>query len=246
MARSRNAGNPAAGRRDLRDPGERGGGEDRDPQAAVGGEALLRGEVVGVGLGDVDRQAARARGGVDGDERVGVGSGDPLDRGHHAGGGLVVRPRVEVDAGLGHGDRAAARVGLDHGRVAQVRGELRGLGELRGELTEAQVLAALADQAERRDVPERGRAAVAEHHLVAVGQLEQVGDALLHPGHQVLHRRLAVRGAEQLGALGRERGDGLRADLGRSGAEAAVGGLELCRKNDVAGHQRFPSSSGST
>ena len=133
-----------------------------------------------------------------------------------------------------------AGVGLHDGRVGQVRRELRGLGELRGELTEAQVLALLPDQPERRDVPERGRAAVAEHDLVAVGQLEQVGHTLLDPGHQVLHRRLPVRGAEQLGALGRQRGDGFRANLRRTGAEAAVRGLELCRNLNVAGHQRVP------
>ena len=51
------------------------------------------------------------------------------------------------------------------------------LGELRGELTEAQVLALLADQAEGRDVPERRGAAVAQHHLVAVGQAEQLAEA---------------------------------------------------------------------
>ena len=45
----------------------------RDPQAAVGGEALLRREVVGVDLGEVDGQAAGAGRGVDEHERVVVG-----------------------------------------------------------------------------------------------------------------------------------------------------------------------------
>ena len=48
-----------------------------EPEAAVGGEALLRGEVVDVELGRVDRQAAGGGGGVEGHERAGVGPGDP-------------------------------------------------------------------------------------------------------------------------------------------------------------------------
>ena len=44
--------------------------------------------------------------------------------------------------------------------------------ELRRELPEAEVLGALADQAEGRDVPERRRPAVAEDDLVALGQRE--------------------------------------------------------------------------
>ena len=40
------------------------------------------------------------------------------------------------------------------------------------------------DQAERRDVPERRGAAVAEHDLVALGQREQLGEPLAHPADQ--------------------------------------------------------------
>ncbi len=49
------------------------------------------------------------------------------------------------------------------------------LGELGGELAEGEVLAALLDQSERGRVPERGGAAVGEQHLIAVGQVEQLG-----------------------------------------------------------------------
>src|SRR5262249_37471326 len=42
--------------------------------------------------------------------------------------------------------------------------------ELRGELAEHEVLAALLDEPEDRGVPEHRRPAVAEQHLVAVGQ----------------------------------------------------------------------------
>ena len=68
------AGDPAAGRLDLGDPREGLGGHQGHPQAAVGGEGLLRGEVVDVGLADVDRQAAGAAGGVDEDQGVLVGA----------------------------------------------------------------------------------------------------------------------------------------------------------------------------
>ena len=128
-----------------------GRGEHADPQAAVGGEGLLRGEVVDVGLGDVDRQAARTGGGVHQDEGALVGARDALDRGRDTGRGLVVREGVDVDARLGPRLRVGARVGGDDGGVGQPGRELRGLGELGGELTEVQVLGLLArsDRASR-------------------------------------------------------------------------------------------------
>ena len=55
-------------------------------------------------------------------------------------------------------------------------------GELRAELAVGQVQRALVDEPERRGVPERRRAAVAEDHLVAVGQREQLPDARRGPG----------------------------------------------------------------
>ena len=61
------------------------GGEDGDPQAAVGAERLLRGEVIGIGLGDVDRQDAGTAGCVhQGDGALFNAAGDPLDRCGHA------------------------------------------------------------------------------------------------------------------------------------------------------------------
>ena len=48
---------PAPGGSDLVGPLESGRGKKGEPQAAVGAEALLRREVVGVGLDDVDRDA---------------------------------------------------------------------------------------------------------------------------------------------------------------------------------------------
>ena len=63
---------------------------------------------------------------------------------------------------------------LDHLGRLEVRCRAGHGGELRRELAEHEVLAAALDEAERGGVPERGRAAVAEQHLVPVGQREQV------------------------------------------------------------------------
>ena len=86
---------------------------------------------------------------------------------------------------------------------------------------------ALAHEAERRRVPERGRAAVAERDLVAVGQREQLAQAAADAPDERLDRLLAVRGAHQRRAGAGERGELLGADLRGAAAEAAVGGLEV-------------------
>jgi hypothetical protein len=59
----------------------------------------------------------------------------------------------------------------------------------------------LADQAAGGGVPERRRAAVAERHLVALRQREQLAEAGADPPDQLLDRRLPVGGAHQRGAL---------------------------------------------
>jgi hypothetical protein len=133
-----------------------------------------------------------------------------------------VRPRVDVDAVLGLGQRElSGRRGAD-GRLAEERRARRGRRELRAELPEAHVLAALAHEAQRREVPERGRAAVAERDLVPVGQVEQLGEARADAPDERAHRRLAVGRAEQRAT---DRGQGLDlrgADLAGAGAEPAV------------------------
>ena len=124
------------------------------PQPAVGGQALLRGEVVDVDLGRVEAQAAGGRGGVDQHERPSAPLGPPQRRGD-AGRGLVVGEAVGVDVGggLGLGDGAGRR--LDDVGVVEVGRGRRAGRELGRELAEAQVLAALLDEAERGRVPER-------------------------------------------------------------------------------------------
>src|SRR5439155_20083596 len=90
----------------------------------------------------------------------------------------------------------------------------------------------VAAQAERRDLPERRGAAVAEDDLVAVGQREQLGEPAAQPGHLVADGLLAVRGAEVRGGDAGQRVHGLPTHLARAGAEAAVGGLDLVRDAD--------------
>src|SRR5690606_5331644 len=104
---------------------------------------------------------------------------------------------INVDAVARDSLAARTRLGLDHvgGFKPGGAGSLR---ELAAELAKGQVLAALLDETKRRSIPERGRTAVAQNNLVALGDVEQLSQAILHPLHQVLHRRLAVRCAEKL------------------------------------------------
>ena len=100
-------------------------------------------------------------------------------------------------------------------------------GELARELAVGQVQGALAHQPARRGVPEGGGAAVAEHHLVAVGQREQLG-----AGPPRTRPTTSLTGAWRWEVPSTDPGvgqpgDRLGADLGGAAAEAAVGRLEL-------------------
>ena len=182
------------------DPGralQRCRGEQAKPQAAVGGEVLLRGEVVDVRFGDVDVQPAGRRGGVHQDQGACIGAGHALDRSGHAGGRLVLRPGVDVDAGLGPGRRAGARLGLDDGGVREERRLVGGGGELRAELAEGQVLRLVLHEAEAGDVPERRGPADAQDDLIALGGAEELAEPVPDRSHEVLDRRLAVGCSQQ-------------------------------------------------
>ncbi len=123
---------------------------------------------------------------------------------------------VGVDAGQGLGLGPGAGLGGDDLGIREVRcGGDRG-GELGGELAEDEVLAALLDEPERRRVPERGGAAVAEQHLVAVGQVEQLGQPVAQRGDHEARRGLAVARAQVVAAVGGQRGDGLGPNLRRT------------------------------
>ena len=129
-------------------------------------------------------------------------------------------------AGSATGLGSVAGIGLDQDRVAEERRGGRRLGELLRELAVDEVQGALAHEPGGGGVPEGGRAAVAERHLVAVGQAEELADAGANPADQVLDRLLPVRGAHHRGALG-ELGQRLGTHLRGPAAEAAVRGLEL-------------------
>src|SRR5688572_8764841 len=84
------------------------------------------------------------------------------------------------------------------------------------------MLAAVLDQPEGRSVPERGRSAVAEGDLVAVGQVEQPTEALTYPAYNRLDRRLAVARAHERAPRRGQRIQGLGAHLRGPGPESPV------------------------
>ena len=193
-----------------------------DPQTAVGGEALLGGEVVHVDLRRVPGQTTGARRGVDGNDGV-AGAGRPDEVHRHAGGGLVVGEGEEVDRVVGDRLGMIARVAGDEEGLLEMRRGRAGVGELGRELAEHEVLAAPLDQAERGDVPEHRRAPVAEHDLPARRQAEQVGQPGPDRADEPLHGLLAVGRPEDGPAGGEQVVELLGAHLRRAGAEASVG-----------------------
>ena len=82
-----------------------------------------------------------------------------------------------------------AGLGAQHDRVVEERRRGGDRGELGGELAEHEVLGAVLDETERGGVPERGAPAVAEQHLVAVGEGEEVGEAGADAGRRPTARR---------------------------------------------------------
>ena len=147
-----------------------------------------------------------------------------------------MRPRVDVHAVDRLGDGAGAGRNLADVGGLQPR-RLGGRGELAAELAEHEVLAAVLDEAERRGIPERRRSAVADDHLVAVGRAEQLGQVRPDVADQVLHGRLAVRGAEHRGPASHERLELRAAHLRGAAAETSVDGQEVGRDHEV----RHPS-----
>ena len=238
VCRDRNAGIQRSRPVELGDALLRRRAEQRQPQAAVGGEALLRREVIGIHVGYVDRQAAGAGCGVDQHERL-TPLGGALDRRHHARRSLVVRPRDHVGAASAAAQPTAAGSGASPGSAVTTTGSPRNgalgadRGELLRELTEGQVRRTLARRAERGRVPERGRAAVAERDLVPIGQREQLAQARANPRDERLDRLLAMRGAHHARALCGQTRRAPGAHLRRAAAETAVGRLELVGDDEL-------------
>src|SRR5690606_34425807 len=92
-----------------------------------------------------------------------------------------------------------------------------------------EVLRALLDEGESGGIPEGGGSAVAEHHLVAVGDAEELAETILNALHQVLHRSLPVGGSEKFGAHSREVLQLFGSNLGWAAAESSVSGQEFSR-----------------
>ena len=162
-------------------------GAQREPEAAVAREALLRREVVDVERARVDAHAARGRRAVDDDERVAA----------RAGARRRSRRSTSRCAGTRRRRRRPGRgaSGVSPGAVSQTCGSSRcgaarvTCGELRRELADHEVRAAPLDEPERRRVPEERRAADAEQHLVAVGEREEVGETAADAARRPTARR---------------------------------------------------------
>ena len=197
------------------------------PEAAVGAEGLLRGEVVGVGL----RRRRPA-----GRRRPRWRRSGPGRRRRRRGARPSTITPVEVSlwaqaitsaAGSAVGAGRVAGLGLDHDRVGEERRAGGRLGELLRELAVGEVQGALAHEPGGGGVPEGGRAAVAERDLVAVGQREELGRARrarARPGRGPAPGGARCPSGPSCSASARQR---LRAHLRGPAAEAAVGRLQL-------------------
>ena len=139
--------------------------------------ALLRGEVVDVGLLGIRaavrrrrrcRRSARARRSRSAGRATGTITPVEVSLCAHA---ITSAPGSATGSGASPGSASTTIGSARNGapRVTAANFELR--------TRRSQVQRPLADQAARGRVPERGRAAVAEHDLVAVGQREQLPQA---------------------------------------------------------------------
>ena len=155
-------------------------GHRGEPEPAIGREALLRGEVVDVELTRVDGQPPAAE--VASTRTSASASAFGTRR-------MVMATPVDVSlcvyayastpssaTGSGCVPGFASRMdGVASQGAADVTGR-----EPRRELTEGQVLRAALDEPVCGDVPERRGAAVAQHDLVTIRQVEQGDDAVAH------------------------------------------------------------------
>ncbi len=209
-ARSRARASSAASaprRRRAPDPLDRGRAEQREPEPAVRAEALLRGEVVGVGLARrragspaAPEVASISDQGLAGAARAGWPRPSPRSRSRCA----PRRSRRRAGSATGAGaSPGSASITIGSARNGAAGGHP---GELAGELAVGEVERALAHEAGRGGVPERRRAAVAEHDLVALGGAEQLGEPAADAPDEVPDRGLAVRcerRPDDVGALGK-------------------------------------------
>ena len=150
-----------------------------------------------------------------------------------------------VGVHLGVGDRSRARPGLgddDIGFLEEGSGP-GAVGELGGELPEAEVLGLPLSEAESSRVPERRRPPVAEHDLVAVRKPEKLGKPGTDAADDIAHAALTVARPEIGRRLGLENADALGPDLRRPRAETAVFGQQVLW-NDECGQGEPPKLTG--
>ena len=178
---------------------------------------------MGVGLADIHVQRAGAARGIDQSQRaLLLGTFDTLDRGRHASGRFVVRPAVSVHIFGELRQAIRARFAREDLRILKERRGLRGLGEFRAEGAVRAERRLAGDKRRAGDVPERAGAAVAQHDLIAVGNLEEIRQAFADGADHLLDRGLAVRGAQKIARARIERLDLLRTDFARPRAETSI------------------------
>ena len=185
MPRSRLGGTQRPVALDPLDARDRGGGARGEPEPAVAAEALLRREVVDVGLRGVEAEAAGAGRRVDEHELV-------RGRCRRAGGRRASRRSTSRCAGSSTRRRRASARGAGgcSGALSITSGSSRcgaflvTAANLDENSPNTRCWLRSLDETERGGVPERGGAAVAEQHLVAVGQLEEVARSRPAPGRR--------------------------------------------------------------
>ena len=208
---------------------ERPRGQQGEPQPALGAEALLRCEVVDVGLGDVDRgrrRRPRCRRPPSARRRS---RRHPPDRGDGAGRGLVVGPGVDVrvlDGGRhSHRARPAAVTTAGAARCGAAAAAAANLAENSPKL--AWALRRPISETDR-DVPEQRstRRCPAPPHTRRAGRTARSRPALTSP----TSRRTGACRCEVPSRLATRRGQRrhrLRPHLGRSAAEPPVAGQQV-------------------
>ena len=150
--------------------------------------------------------------------------------------------RIQVDATLGDRFGMGASLGTNDSWFPEVRCCSGRLSKLGGEFTEREVLTALLDEPERRDVPEHRGTAVPEQYLPPVGQCEQCAELRANVADEVLDGRLAMRSAEHRVAGGHDSIDLLVTDLRRPAPEPPVRWQQLGGNGDGGGIRTHPTS----
>lgn len=109
-----------------------------------------------------------------------------------------MRPAVSVHIFGELRQAIRARFAREDFRILKERRGLRGLGEFRAEGAVCAERRLAGDKRRAGDVPERAGAAVAQHDLIAVGNLEEIRQAFADGADHLLDRGVAVRGAQKI------------------------------------------------